>query len=184
MIKIVAGRDRYREPLLLSTNRPVAEGEQVHCDGGCAVDGYRCDFMRSAVIGNLSDAAERRYSVAVEALEVGLQNFQPGQPLSEAWRAADGVLTKDASETGPALTWGHGIGLDHWEPPQIARPGTAEGDILARPGMVLCFEPSAGPETGYVDPAEGVFIVEDQLVITESGIDNLTTGMPHGLFRA
>jgi Xaa-Pro aminopeptidase len=85
--------------------------------------------------------------------------------------------------SGPTLTWGHGIGLDHWEPPQVAPPGTPAGELIARPGMVLCVEPSAGSELQAAPPS-GVFIVEDQVAVTADGIENLTAVMPRALFRA
>jgi Xaa-Pro dipeptidase len=184
MLKFIAGPDRFPEHLLLSTSRPIAAGEQVHADGGCAVDGYRCDFMRSAVIGRLPDAAERDYDLAIRALEAALARLKPGRPLGNAWTAAAEVFKADGHETGATLTWGHGIGLEHWEPPQIAPPGTPAGDIVARPGMVLCVEPSAGSEVRGAEPVEGTFIVEDQVAVTADGIEILTSPMPRTLFRA
>ena len=184
MLKFIAGRERFREHLLLSTDHAVAAGEQVHADGGCAVDGYRCDFMRSAVIGRLSDSSEESYTLAIAALEAGLAKIKPGQPLSAAFAAASDVFKGAGIEGGVSLTWGHGIGLDHWEPPQIAGPGTPEGDLIARPGMVLCFEPSVADETHTTEPPQGTFIVEDQLAVTSESIEVLTAAMPHVLFRS
>jgi Xaa-Pro dipeptidase len=184
MLKFIAGQDRFPEHLLLSTERPVAAGEQVHADGGCAVDGYRCDFMRSAVIGRLSDGAESAYELAISALEAGLARLEPGKPLGNAWTAAADVFKAAGLDGGPTLTWGHGIGLDHWEPPQISAPGTPEGDLVARPGMVLCFEPSVDSESQEPDPMAGVFIVEDQVAVSSEGVEVLTSTLPRALFRA
>jgi len=184
MLKFIAGQERFGEHLLLSTDRPISAGEQVHADGGCAVDGYRCDFMRSAVMGRLSDSAEDSYDLAVAALEAGLASLRPGKPLANAWAAAANVFSAAGQKGGPTLTWGHGIGLDHWEPPQIAAPGTLEGGLMARPGMVLCFEPSAGSQTQSSNPVAGVFIVEDQVAVTSEGVEVLTSALPRTLFRA
>jgi Xaa-Pro dipeptidase len=184
MLKFIAGQERFGEHLLLSTKRRISAGEQVHADGGCAVDGYRCDFMRSAVIGRLSDGAEQSYAVAIAALEAGLARLEPHQALGEAWAAAAAVFRAAGQDGGPSLTWGHGIGLDHWEPPQISAPGTPEGDLAARPGMVLCFEPSASPEVQGSEPPPGVFIVEDQVAVTSEGVEVLTSTLPRSLFRA
>jgi len=183
MLKFIAGTDRFREHLLLSTSRPVAASEQVHADGGCAVDGYRCDFMRSAVIGRLPERAEEEYELAIRALEAGLAELKPGRPLAAAWQGAADTFKSAGRAGGPTLTWGHSIGLDHWEPPQISRPGTPAGDLVARPGMVLCVEPSAGSELSTGAPI-GVFIVEDQVAVTSDGIEVLTSAMPRALFRA
>ena len=183
MLKFIAGTDRFRESLLLSTSRSIAAGEQLHADGGCAVDGYRCDFMRSAVIGRLPERAEEEYELAIDALEAGLSELKPGRPLAAAWQGAADTFKAAGRAGGPALTWGHGIGLDHWEPPQISGPGTDAGDLVARPGMVLCVEPSAGSELSTAPPL-GVFIVEDQVAVTSDGIEVLTGAMPRAIFRA
>jgi Xaa-Pro aminopeptidase len=183
MLKFIAGTDRFSQALLLSTSRSVAAGEQLHADGGCAVDGYRCDFMRSAVIGRLPERAEEEYELAIKALEAGLSELKPGKPLAAAWQGAADTFKAAGRAGGATLTWGHGIGLDHWEPPQISGPGTPAGDLVARPGMVLCVEPSAGSEL-QTGPPIGVFIVEDQVAVTSKGIEVLTSVMPRALFRA
>lgn len=151
--------------------------------GWTPVDGYRCDFMRSAVIGRLPERAEEEYALAIKALEAGLSALKPGKPLAAAWQGAADTFRAAGRAGGPTLTWGHGIGLDHWEPPQISGPGTDTGDLIARPGMVLCIEPSAGSELSTETPI-GVFIIEDQVAVTSDGIEVLTSPMPRALFRA
>ena len=184
MLKFIAGPRRFSEHLLLSTAEPIALGEQLHADGGCSVDGYRCDFMRSAVIGRLPEQAERDYHVAVDGLGAAVSALKPGRPLGEVWQAAADTFAAAGYQTGGALTWGHGIGLDHWELPQISPSGTPAGDLLARPGMVLCIEPSAGSELKLDNRPTGVFIVEDQVAVTDSGIEVLTATLPRALYRA
>ena len=98
------------------------------------------------MIGRLPDRAEEEYELAIKALEAGLSELKPGRPMAAAWQGAADTFKAAGRAGGPTLTWGHGIGLDHWEPPQISGPGTPAGDLVARPGMVLCVEPSAGSE--------------------------------------
>jgi Xaa-Pro aminopeptidase len=184
MLKFIAGPDRFGEHLLLSTEEKVSAGSQLHADGGCAVDGYRCDFMRSAVVGRLSDQAEAAYELAIEGLDAAVKNLSPGRPIGEAWQAAADVFTRAGHPAGATLTWGHGIGLDHWEVPQISQPGTPAGDLVARKGMVLCVEPSAGSELSHRGGPVGTFIVEDQVAVGEDGIEILTAGLPRALFRS
>jgi len=184
MLKFIAGPRRFSEHLLLSTAESIVAGEQLHADGGCAVDGYRCDFMRSAVIGRLPEPAERDYEMAVKGLDAAVSALKPGRALGDLWQAAAYTFASAGYQTEGALTWGHGIGLDHWEPPQISRPGTPQGELIARPGMVLCIEPSAGSELRGADPPAGVFIVEDQVAITGDGTEILTSTLPRELYRA
>ena len=140
----LAGPERYRQVVQPASNRPVKAGEQVWLDGGCSVDGYRADFIRSGVIGRLSDSAEHYYDVAVEALDVAVNALGPGRKLGESWTAAQGCF--DAAGVGSFTLIpgqiGHSVGLDHWELPLIGKPGSEQGEVVAQPGLVLCVEPT------------------------------------------
>lgn len=181
----LAGAERYRQILQPATDRPIHPGEQVWLDGGCAVDGYRADFIRSGVIGRLSQTAEHYYEVAVEALDAALDALGPGRPLGDSWRAAQ--RTFDAAEVGDCALIpnqiGHSIGLDHWELPLIGSPGSEQGEVIARPGMVLCVEPTIVGMERDKDWESGLFVAEDQVLITNSGVEVMTSDIPHGLLR-
>jgi Xaa-Pro aminopeptidase len=66
----------------------------------------------------------------------------------------------------------HGVGLcDEW--PLVAYPDKAVPgafDYALEPGMVLCVEAAVGEEGG-----EFSIKLEDQVLITEDGFENLTT---------
>ncbi len=182
----LAGPERYRQIVQPAVDRPVRAGEQVWLDGGCAVDGYRADFIRSGVIGRLSDQAEHYYAIAVAALEAALAAMGPGRPLGDAWVAAQNVFDHYAVGDATLIPHqiGHSIGLDHWEQPLVAQPGTEDGMVEARPGMVFCVEPTIVGPDGDDEWRSGLFVVEDQLIITNSGIEVLTVEIPRTLFHA
>jgi len=181
----LAGPERYRQIVQPATDRAIRQGEQVWLDGGCSVDGYRADFIRSGVIGRLSDSGERYYDIAVMALDAAVEALGPGRKLGESWSAAQACF--DDAGVG-AFTLipgqiGHSIGLDHWELPLIGKPGSDQGEVIARPGMVLCVEPTIVGMDGDEDWRSGIFTVEDQVLVTESGVEVLTTQIPRTLFR-
>jgi Xaa-Pro aminopeptidase len=181
----LSGAERYRQVVQPAVERAVRPGEQVWLDGGCVYEGYRADFMRSAVIGRLPEAAERWYQVAVESTEAALAAIGPGRPLGDAWSAAQRVLDNAGVGSAtliPAMT-GHGIGLDHWEPPLLSQPGTPYSEVLARPGMVFSVEPTIVGPDGDDEWRSGLFVVEDQLVVTDTGVDVLTSSIPRELVR-
>ena len=108
----------------------------------------------------------------------------PGKVLGDAWAAAQIVL--DARGLGELavnpLNIGHSIGLDHWERPTVARPESDMGRVRARPGMVLCVEPQIAGASGDDAWSCGLFLVEDQVLITDTGIEILTGTFPRELY--
>jgi Xaa-Pro aminopeptidase len=181
----LAGAERYRQIVQPASDRAIRAGEQVWLDGGCSVDGYRADFIRSGVIGRLTDSAEHYYDVAVQALDAAVEALGPGRKLGESWSAAQACF--DDAGVG-AFTLipgqiGHSVGLDHWELPLIGKPGSEQGEVVARPGMVLCVEPTIVGMDGDDQWRSGIFTAEDQVVVTESGVEVLTTQIPRTLVR-
>ena len=181
----LAGPERYRQVVQPASDRAIGSGEQVWLDGGCSVNGYRADFIRSGVIGRLSDSAEHYYEVAVQALDAAVEALGPGRKLGESWSAAQACFD-DAGVGEYTLIpgqIGHSIGLDHWELPLIGKPGSEQGEVIARPGMVLCVEPTIVGMDGDDEWRSGLFTAEDQVVVTESGVEVLTVQIPRTLVR-
>jgi Xaa-Pro aminopeptidase len=181
----LAGPERYRQIVQPASDRPVRTGEQVWLDGGCSVDGYRADFIRSGVIGRLSEPAERYYEIAIEALDAAVEALGPGLKLGESWSAAQARFDEAGVGAYTLIPGqiGHSIGLDHWELPLIGKPGSEQGEVIARPGMVLCVEPTIVGMDGDHDWTSGLFVAEDQVLITDSGVEVMTNKIPRSLVR-
>jgi Xaa-Pro dipeptidase len=181
----LAGPERYRQVVQPASDRPVRTGEQVWLDGGCSVDGYRADFIRSGVIGRLSEPAERYYEIAIEALDAAVEALGPGLKLGESWSAAQARFDEAGVGAYTLIPGqiGHSIGLDHWELPLIGKPGSEQGEVIARPGMVLCVEPTIVGMDGDHDWTSGLFVAEDQVLITDSGVEVMTNKIPRSLVR-
>lgn len=133
---------------------------------------YHADMTRTFARGEPSETITEWYDLTKEAKEAALDEIEPGVTGAAVHDAACDVyedaglptLRADPSaETGFIHSTGHGVGLDVHELPRIA-PG---GDDL-QPGHIITIEP------GLYDPDVGGVRIEDLVVVTESGYENLT----------
>jgi Xaa-Pro aminopeptidase len=141
------------------------------------------DMTRTFVRGDVSDALGQLHTLVLEAHERACAAVRPGVPGVEVYGVACDVFeaaghptqrTKAPGETlrhGFYFGLGHGVGLDVHEAPALGRTGREP--LIA--GDVIAVEP------GTVDPEHGGMRVEDLLVVTEDGYENLTASFPYDL---
>jgi Xaa-Pro aminopeptidase len=133
---------------------------------------YHADMTRTFVKGDPSAELRRRFDVTDEAREAALAALGPGVTGADVHDAVCDVyedagyptLRSDPeTEVGFIHSTGHGVGLDVHERPRVS----PDGEEL-RPGHVVTIEP------GLYDPSVGGVRIEDLVVVTESGHENLT----------
>jgi Xaa-Pro aminopeptidase len=141
------------------------------------------DMTRTFVRGDVSDAIAQLHTLVLDAHERACAAVRPGVPGVEMYGAACDVFeaaghptqrTKAPGETlrhGFYFGLGHGVGLEVHEAPALGRTGREP--LIA--GDVIAVEP------GTVDPRDGGMRVEDLLVVTEDGYENLTASFPYDL---
>ncbi|MBI1257183.1 MAG: M24 family metallopeptidase [Chloroflexi bacterium] len=149
-----------------TTDRALQMNEFLLIDYGCKVDGYPSDITRTFCLGTPSAEMQKIYDVVKAANAAGKAAAGPGVAMEEVDKAARKVITDAGYGEYFTHRTGHGLGLDTHEPiPQMA---TGVKDLL-EPGMVFTVEP------GIYVPGVGGVRVEDNVAITETGIDVLTT---------
>ncbi|MFP4344505.1 MAG: M24 family metallopeptidase [Anaerolineales bacterium] len=162
---IVAGGPHGALPHAVPGERPLAPGDWVVVDWGASVGGYDSDLTRMVVLGPAEGTLAAVHEIVLRANEAGRQAVGPGQSAEGVDRATRTVI--EAAGYGAAFLHrtGHGLGLEAHEPPSIVEGNT----ILLRPGFTFTVEPGI-----YLEGLGGVRI-EDDVVVTESGSETLST---------
>ncbi len=144
--------------------RKIGPGELVVVDAGCSIDGYSSDYTRTLATGPLGERQREAYEVVRLAQDAALGGIRAGLTGVEADALARTII--DASDFRGAMGHGlgHGLGLDVHEAPRLS---TESADVL-EPGNVVTVEPGI-----YVAGEFGIRI-EDDVVVTADGIENLT----------
>ena len=149
-------------------------GDVVKIDVGAVVGGYSADIARTAVIGPATPEQRQVHDALRGAQEAALAVIAPGRPLGDAHRAATAAMHEAGFATYSRGHFGHSVGAsifsEEW--PFIA----AGVDVPVEPGMVLAVE------APFYIRGLGGFIVEDQVLVTEKGLD-LMSRLPRDLLE-
>jgi Xaa-Pro aminopeptidase len=149
-------------------NRPSARElkarDLVLLDFGAAVDGYRADTTRMAVVGEPNVRQVEIHRLVLEAHDAAIQKAGPGVTTGEVDAAARDVIAAAGLGDNFFHRVGHGLGLEAHEDPSLD-PGS---DTLLEPGMVFTIEP------GVYIPLWGGVRIEDDVVIEATGCRLLT----------
>jgi len=147
------------------SDRPLATGDLVTLDWGTTYDGYRSDITRTFVLGSPAAEVQRIYDAVLAANEAARLAIRPGMPAQEVDRVARRAITLAGYGDYFTHRTGHGLGLETHEPPYMV-----EGNLdLLRPGMTFTVEP------GIYVPGLGGVRIEDDVCVTEQGVETLTT---------
>jgi Xaa-Pro aminopeptidase len=156
----------------------IRQGEPIVIDIWPRDDESGCyaDMTRTFVLGEPPDELVEWHRLVLEALELGVAASRPGARGREVYDATCDVFeraghpTQRTKEPGTVLEegffhgLGHGVGLEVHEAPAM---GLISNDALVA-GDVVTVEP------GLYRPGFGGVRLEDLVLVTESGPENLT----------
>jgi Xaa-Pro aminopeptidase len=161
---IVGSGPTGSRPHARAGERTIGAGELVVIDTGTTIDGYASDYTRTFATGPLDGEATEVYETVLHAQKAALEGIRAGVSGVDADALARGVIDDSPFAGAMGHGLGHGLGLDVHELPRLS---TESSDVLV-PGNVVTVEPGI-----YLDGKFGVRI-EDDVVVTEDGIENLT----------
>ena len=145
--------------------RKLEKGQMVLLDFGSIHAGYCGDMTRMLVMGKADPRQREVYDRVLEAQLRGLAAIKPGVTCHSIDMAGRDYFAEKGCADEFAHGTGHGVGLAIHEAPRIKK--SIENTI--EPGMVFTVEPGL-----YFEGWGGVRI-EDMIVVTKTGYDNLTT---------
>jgi Xaa-Pro dipeptidase len=146
--------------------RKMNAGELYVLDAGPRLHGYAADNCRSfAVDGSPTDAQMKAWQCIDSVFAVVEPAVKPGIKAVDVYNIADQYF-KDAGYAGMIHHLGHGIGLNPHEPPEL----NPEYDAVFDVGNVITMEPGL-----YADELRAGIRLEENYLVTETGVEKLTT---------
>ncbi|MBD3918677.1 aminopeptidase P family protein [Paenibacillus sp. PR3] len=162
---IVASGERSALPHGVASERIVGTNEFVKLDFGAYYKGYCSDITRTVVVGTASERHREIYNIVLEAQLHALANIRPGMSGREADALSRDIIARYGYGDNFGHSLGHGIGLEIHEMPRLSKLS----DSILTPGMIVTVEP------GIYIPGFGGVRIEDDIVITDTGIKILTS---------
>jgi Xaa-Pro aminopeptidase/Xaa-Pro dipeptidase len=160
---IVAAGEHSALPHAKPTDRKIRKGDFVVIDFGIRYQGYCSDETCTIAFGKLTDRQKNAYQTVKDAHDRALEAIQADIPAADIDQCARDAFGKKSGRYFTHGT-GHGVGLDVHEAPRLS----SRSDDILKPGMVFTIEP------GIYLPGRGGVRIEDDVVITESGVRSLT----------
>jgi len=167
---IVSSGPNSANPHATPSGRRLCAGDLLVVDWGATVDDYISDLTRTFAVGEVDAEYRKIHAIVQEANAAGRAAGRPGVPCAVVDRAARDVIEKSGYGVHFTHRTGHGIGMEGHEEPYLR----GDNPRPLAPGMTYTVEPGI-----YLPGRNGVRI-EDDMVITDSGVECLSD-MPREL---
>lgn len=153
-----------------TNNDRVKNNELLLLDVGAKVDGYAADISRTWSIGKTTKRQEELYNVILELQDTAFSLLKPGISLKDYQLRMEKQAKSAFAKVGVVIEryphgFSHFLGLD------VHDAGVYDEPL--KEGSVLTVEP------GIYIPKERIGIrVEDNVLVTKNGIQNLSESIP------
>lgn len=146
------------------TDKPLEKGDFLTMDFGAVYEGYCSDMTRTVALGYVTEEQHEIYDIVLQAQLEALKNIKPNIRCKEIDKIARDII----ANTGYGEFFGHGlghsVGIEIHENPSF----NTRDERPLKKGMVITVEPGI-----YLPDKFGVRI-EDMVVITDEGFENIT----------
>lgn len=147
----------------IPSNKAVEYGDFVLMDFGCQFNGYLSDMTRTVVVGRANAKQREVYELEKKMLEDSLAKMKAGVPLKDVYETSIQAVKDTEYYQYIYSGIGHGIGMFVHEIPFMGPTSTE----LLEENSVRTIEP------GIYIPNWGGVRIEDQILITKDGYENM-----------
>lgn len=146
------------------TGKKVEDGDFITLDFGAVYQGYHSDMTRTVAVGKVSEKQRLVYQTVLAAQQSAIDIAAAGLACAAVDEAARSVISAAGYGDFFRHSTGHGVGIEIHEAPNLS----LSSSVILEPGMVVTVEP------GIYLPGEFGVRIEDMLLITADGAENLT----------
>lgn len=162
---IVSGGLNSANPHAVPTDRCLQTGDMLVIDWGATYNGYISDITRTLAIEVIDSKFSNIYKTVQGANESGRDAIVPGVSAGEIDYAARSFIENKGYGQYFIHRTGHGLGLEGHEAPYIRQGNQSKIST----GMTFTVEP------GIYLPGQGGVRIEDDVLVTETGSDTITS---------
>ena len=145
--------------------RVVQNGDFITLDFGAVYEGYHSDMTRTVALGYATDEMKEIYNTVYTAAQKAIDATAAGVRAADVDKCARDHIENAGYGKYFNHGTGHGVGIEIHEAPTVS---FRAGDTLLESGHIITIEPGI-----YIPEKFGVRI-EDMLLVTDSGYENLT----------
>ena len=147
------------------SDRKLKKSDLIRFDVGGRYRHYRSDMSRGAALGEPLPKIAKYYRAVEKGVLAAYDILKPGLKVSDLFNHVVETVRREGIPHFKRSHVGHGIGVDGYDPPNIADSTT---DVFEE-NMVVCVE------TPYYELGFAGLQVEDMVRVTKNGAESLMT---------
>jgi methionyl aminopeptidase len=130
---------------------PLKAGDVISIDIGIRLNGFCGDNARTIIVGGVESEHSHLIEVTKQAFEAGLAVALPGNTVGHIGNRINNIVSKPYLDPANRSlgkkfkvfhkVFGHGIGHELHEAPNIPNLGFEGAGAVLKPGMCICIEP-------------------------------------------